>query len=54
LQPTWRALARYIPEFVKVNGLRISQEAAKELLGVLPELEIAQSATKGGSGQGAG
>lgn len=46
--------SKYIPEFVKVNGLRISQEAVKALLSVLPDLEIAQSATKVGSRQGAG
>jgi hypothetical protein len=46
--------SKYIPEFVKVNGLRISQEAVRELLSVLPDLEIAQSATKGGSRQGVG
>ena len=45
--------SKYIPEFVKANGSRISPEAANELLSVLPDLEI-PSAPKGGSRQGAG
>lgn len=45
---------QYIPEFVKVNGSRLSQQAVNELLSVLPDLEIPQSAPKGGSGKGAG
>ena len=36
----------YIPEFVKVNGSRLSQEMANELLNVLPNLEIAESVRK--------
>lgn len=33
----------YIPRFVRVNGSRISAEAAQELLKVLPELKIPQA-----------
>ena len=44
--------SKYIPEFVKVNGARISQEAGNELRCVLPNLRIPQSAMSGGSGQG--
>ena len=35
-----RCKSEYIPRFVKVNGLRISREAARELLAVMPDLEI--------------
>jgi hypothetical protein len=34
--------SEYIPEFVRVNGARISPEAARELLAVLPDLELPQ------------
>lgn len=46
--------SKYIPEFVKLNGSRLSQAAVNELLSVLPDLEIPQSAPKGGTRQGAG
>jgi hypothetical protein len=32
--------SEYIPEFVRVNGARISAAAAKALLEVLPDLEL--------------
>ncbi len=31
---------KYIPEFVRINGARISPEAAQELLEVLPDLDL--------------
>jgi hypothetical protein len=46
--------SQYIPEFVRANGARISQDAAKELLSVLPHLQFPQSSPGGGFRPGAG
>jgi hypothetical protein len=46
--------SEFIPEFARVNGSRISEKAAKELLSVLPDFEVLRPATKGAFRQGAG
>jgi len=40
-----RCASEYIPEFVRVNGARISPGAAHELLDVLPDLELPDATT---------
>jgi hypothetical protein len=41
--------SKYIPQFVKVNGTRLSHEAANDLLNVLPDLVLPQFSPKGAS-----